>query len=182
MGASAFACLCSVPPSKGHTDESSALGGEAAAGRGVRCFSGGVSHGASPAGARPVTRYMQGRVGVSSCMYSVLEFQTLEEAAVEPEAGREGRGLGLLGSEPCDLDQREGGDRPGHRVPALAWRTFCVGMGSGPHPCLWVCRAEVRCCSDPGGWLGLWAGGQSRGGDSRGLLGSVRLTLCGSAV
>lgn len=43
-------------------------------------------------------------------MYSVLEFQTLKEAAVEPEAGREGRGLGLLGSEPYDLDQREGGD------------------------------------------------------------------------
>ena len=57
--ASASECLCSVPPSEGDTEGSPALGEEAAAGRGARCFSGGVSPGASPAGSHPVMRYLE---------------------------------------------------------------------------------------------------------------------------
>lgn len=174
--ASAFACFCSAPLSKGHAGGSPALGGEAAAGRGARCFSEGVSHGASPARAaqsRGIWRAssLQGQVGVSRCMYSVLEFQTLER----------GQRPGILGSEPCDLDPREGEDRPGHGVPAPAQRAFALGWA--------VALIRAPGSAEPGLGAALtpvagWGCGQmaTAGGHVQGPLGPVRLAPCSSSA
>lgn len=94
--ASASECLCSAPPSEGDAGGSPALGEEAAARRRARCFSGVFPLAPAllaAAQSRAIWRAgaLQEQVGVSSCIYSVLEFQTLEEAAVEPEAGQEVR-------------------------------------------------------------------------------------------
>lgn len=124
---------------------------------------------------------LQEQVGVSSCVYSVLEFQTLEEAAVEPEAGWEGRGLGIFGSEPCDLDLQESGDQLGHRVLAPAQRVFALGWA--------VALVRAHGSAELGLGAALtpaagWGRGQAAtaGGHARGPLGPVCLMPCSSSA
>ena len=94
---------------------------------------------------------------------------------------REGSGLGILGSKPCDLDPREGEDRPGHGVPALAQRAFALGWAVA------LIHAPGSAEPELGAALTLvagWGCGQvaTAGGHVQGPLGPVHLTPCSASA